>query len=317
MNSVLFSNPLHAPHLLVNPRLSPSRSDSVGTERMSGRKRKADDDLQDRDYDRMSTSPSASPATSSRPLPHPITPRSTKRTRTSVSAGRPLTVPRLLETLDAEDMRGLLRSICDRHPEIASDVIQAAPRPSVASTIAVLERYEATLRDAFPLGSRTSSDYSYNRVRQPLVQYIEALKDFTPHFLPPNEQQPTTSLNYLDAVTNMIHRLPNWDTYQHNRHKQEAYDEISKAWALVIREGAKRGGGFHLQYGGWDQKLMTHNEESGGRLEEAVQALKSSVAWPSDNMPSPAAGLGDRESIRHQLMSGTYGQDVAVSTGSW
>ena len=102
-----------------------------------------------------------------------------------------------------------------------------------------------------------------------------ALADFTPHFLPPQETQATLSLGYLDAVTNMIHRLPDWDTFQHQRHKNDAYDDISKAWALVIKEAAKRAGGFHLSFGGWDQKLVEHNVKSNGKLEEAVNELRS------------------------------------------
>lgn len=275
---------------------------------MSGRKRKADDEPQD--ADRMSTSPT--PA--NRQLPHATAARRIKRTRTDTH-GRPLALPRLLETLTADDMRRLLQAISDDHPEIGHEVIKKAPRPSVESTLAVLAKYEADFRESFPLGNRPTSDYSYNRVRQAMIQLIDALKDFTPHFLPPHETQPTLSMTYLDAVTNMIHRLPNWDSYQHNRHKHEAYDEISRAWALVVREAAKRAGGFHLQFGGWDQKLYKHNEESGGRMEEVMQELRSNTGFVS---AGPATGgLDDRASIRQQLLYGTYGQDLSVGTGGW
>jgi protein Cut8 len=181
--------------------------------------------------------------------------------------------------------------------------------------MAVLNQYEAALRGAFPFGGRETSDYAYNRVRQPMIEFLDALKDYTPNFLPPNEPQTNISLNFLDSVTNMIHRLPNWDTFQNNRHKHEAYEEIAKAWANVIREAAKRGGGIQLRIGQWDQKLMKHNQTSGNRMNEAIHALTASLDWIAQSNQASGPGSSDPNSIRQQLMSGSYGEGVRV--GPW
>jgi protein Cut8 len=287
---------------------------------MSGRKRKAAEELQDDDT-RMSQSPSSSPSISHNELPSRLTPsRVTKRPRKNLS-GRPLALPRLLETLSANDMRNILRQICDSHSNVAVEVLSAAPRPSVQSTLSVLSTYEGNLHSSLPFGVRESSDYAYNRVRGALLELLDALKDFTPQFLPPNESQSATSLEFLDNVTNLIHRLPNWESYQHNRHKAEAYEEISKAWALVVREAAKRGGGIQLQIGKWDEKLQRHNEMSHGKMEEAVNELRTSVVWAGGNGSEQGeASLSvsnDPASIRQQLFSGTYGLDTAVRVGPW
>jgi protein Cut8 len=284
---------------------------------MSTRKRKPEDDGNDLDT-RMSASPSSSPSMPNRALPQ-STPssRRIKRPRTNIN-GRPLPLNRLLETLSADDMREMLRQICERHPDIGAEVASAAPRPSVQSALDTLNKYESTLRSSFPFGGSQTSDYAYNRVRQSLMDVLDALKDYTPNFLPPNEPQAATSLNFLDGATNLIHRLPNWESYQHNRHKSEAYEEMAKAWALVIREAAKRGGGIQLQFGGWDQKLAKHNDLSGGKMEEAVQVLRTSCGWMGGSeggQGSASAGPNDPTSIRQQLLSGTYGQSVRV--GPW
>lgn len=282
-----------------------------------GRKRKAEDDESYESGsldDRMSASPSDSPAISHRPLP---TQRQIKRAR-SGPAGRPLSLPRLLETLDADAMRTVLQSICERHPALGSEVVHTAPRPTVASALEVLKRYDSSLRSSFPFGGRPSSDYAYNRVRQPLMDLLEAMNDFTPHFLPPNEPQTSLSLSFLDGATEIINRLPTWDSVQNNMHKQNAYEEISKAWTLVIREAAKRGGGIQLQYGGWDQKLGKHNQEANGKLQEALNELSASLGWiggqPLGGSNTESAGLG---SIRQQLLSGTYGTSLPVGVGPW
>lgn len=226
-----------------------------------------------------------------------------------------MSLNRLLETLDKDALRSVLRSLCDRHPELGNEVVHTAPRPTVSSALQVLGDYQSTLQTSFPLGGDPSSDYAYNRVRHHISNLLEALNDFTPHFLPPNESQAATSLNYLDGATEIIHRLPRWNTPQNNLEKEMAYEEIAKAWALVIREASKRGGGIQLQYGGWDQKLAKHNQSAGGKLHEAVNELSASLGWITHDA-TPGSGA-DTASIRQQLLSGTYGAGLPLKVGPW
>ncbi|KAJ5812208.1 Tethering factor for nuclear proteasome sts1 [Penicillium riverlandense] len=313
MNSLVATPPV-PPHFYEHPRHSPSRIMSTPSSYTS-RKRKADDDGNDHDG-RMSASPTNSPAFTPRQLP-PM--RNIKRSRPNIS-GRPLALPRLLETLDTDALRAVVRTMCERHPQLADEVVHTSPRPSVSSTLQVLRNYQAALQSSFPLGGNPESDYAYNRVRQPLSNLLDALNDFTPNFLPPNEPQVSTSLSYLDGATDIIHALPRWSTIQNNFERDSAYDEICKAWILVIREAGKRGGGIQLQYGSWDQTLAKHNQNSGGKLQAAVNELGSSLGWMagSDNTPSHSPGGGsEMGSIRDQLFSGTYGLGTPVKVGPW
>lgn len=278
---------------------------------MSGRKRKASEEP-DNDRMSMSTSPINSPSTSTRTLPRGI-----KRSRTNASGGRPLPLPRLLQTLSAEEMRSLLQTICEEQPQIKQEVVARAPRPSVEATLAVLDKYESDFRAAFPFGNRITSDYSYNRVRQHLFDLLEALRDFTPYYLPPQETQTTTSLKYLDAATNIIHRIPDWDDYQQQRYKQDAYDEIARAWSLVLREAQKSAGVYRLQFGGWEQKIAEHHQKSGGRLDDAVAETRKALGFMHAESGGSSAGMEERLNIRQQLMSGAYGQQLGVGPGQW
>ncbi|KUJ12127.1 Cut8-domain-containing protein [Mollisia scopiformis] len=285
----------HAHHNPVSPH----------TPRMSNRKRKADEDGLD---ESMSISPQASPAFAPRTIARPA-----KKARANEVTGRPLTLPRLLETLDADSLRSVLQTICERRPEIGSEVVASAPRPSVMAAVDVLSQYQDKLREAFPFGGNAGSDYAYNRVKQQLTDLIDALTDFTPHYLPPNETSTNTSLSYLDSATKVIHDLPEWNSQSHKHHKDNAYDEISRAWALVVTEASKRGGGFHLHSGEWDQRLQKHNEQSGGRMQTAVNALGSNLGWMG------GMGSGDN-SIRAQLFNNTYGTgggNLPVRVGLW
>ena len=169
---------------------------------MASKKRKADDD-----GDEMSVSPYTSPAFASRQLARP-----SKKARAGADiAGRPLPLPRLLETLDNNQLRTVLQTICERHPDIGREVVGGAPRPSVTSALQVLGEYQDKLLAAFPYG-HSSSDYTYNRVKQQLGALIDAISDFTPQYLPPTENQTNVSLQYLDGATKLIHRLPDWDS---------------------------------------------------------------------------------------------------------
>ncbi|KAL9004867.1 MAG: hypothetical protein Q9188_002328 [Gyalolechia gomerana] len=326
--SGIVATPVHFPHQHQDPRLSPShpsRFSHQGPSRQTnaqpvsyniisstGRKRKAEDEEPQTD-DRMSTSPS--PSLHQRPLP---TQRITKRPRPG-TIGRALLLPRLLETLDTDSLRGILQTLCQRHPGLGSEIEQTAPRPSVPSALAVLKQYESALQAAFPFGGNQTSDYAYNRVRPALTNLIEALIDFTPHFLPPNEPQASQSLSFLDCATDLIHRLPDWNTFQNRLHKQNAYEEISKAWTLVIQEAAKRAGGIHIQYGGWDQKLTKHNQQSGGKLQEAMDEMSKHLGWMGGpSSPQQQTGRGDDLStVRQELLSGTYGSNLPVRVGPW
>jgi protein Cut8 len=276
---------------------------AVSPYNMTSRKRKADDSS-----DEMSVSPHSSPAISSRQLARP-----SKKVRANDLSGSPLPLPRLLETLDITQLRTVLQTICERHPALGEEVVNGAPRPTAASALRVLEEYQDKLRVAFPYGP-TSSDYSYYRVRQPMIALVDAISDFTPQFLPPLEQQANVSLQYLDGATKIIHQLPDWDTQQYRHHKDNAYDEISQAWALVITESSKRGGGFSLHTSGWDQVLTKHNQQSGGRLEQAIAAM-ANLGWMGSSSSGQTGQTEQQNSILDQIMNGAYGSPVRV--GPW
>lgn len=337
MNIILSSQPPVFPHHHESPRQSPQRSRtfphclpffvSLDTFRlqavhstecarteplanpddaespfhnMANRKRKADEDG---DGDET-MSPLHSPAAQPRSIARP-----SKKVKSTEIAGRPLNLPRLLETLDTDQLRTVLERICETHPQIGHEVVTQAPRPSVEAALDVLRRYQENLNGAIPYGE-SSAEYTYYRIKEHLVALTDALADFTPQFLPPTETQPTKSLEFLDQATKLIHQLPDWESQPYRHHKECAYDDISKAWALVINEAGKRAGGFNLHSGGWDQALNRHNEQSGGRLAGAISAMASSVGWMG---ASGNQVTNDQSSILNQLLS--YGPPVRV--GPW
>jgi protein Cut8 len=248
-----------------------------------GRKRKAEDD---EDYSHSRRSPSLDSDRHMNTSPEPAH-RVIKRARANVT-GRALPLSRILEPMDTHSVKTLLQNLCDRHPELLAEVSSLAPRPTVQSALSTLHNYETNLRNTFPHGGDHAGDYAFNRVRPVLMELLDALLDYTQHFLPPQESQWSTSMAFLDGATDLIHRLPEWSTPQNNLHKQMAYEEMSKAWMLVIGEAAKKGAGVAMQYGGWDRKVVQHNDRSGNRMQGVLQEMRNAVP-PSDNENSNRA----------------------------
>lgn len=269
---------------------------------MANRKRKAEEDG---DGDE-SMSTGNSPRESQRILARP-----SKKVRPTEVSGRTLTLPRLLETLDTQQLRSVLERICERHSDIGHEVVTGAPRPTPSAVLDVLLGYQAKFQEAIPYGE-SSPEYTYYRVKDALVDLVDAIAEFTPQFLPPVETQPVKSLQFLDGATNIIHDLPDWEPQGYRYHKENAYEEISKAWALVINEAGKRASSFNLHSGGWDQVLARHSEQSGGRLPAAISAMSNSVGWMA---PSQDSDASEQSSILNQLISGSFGP--AVRVGPW
>ncbi|KAI5812582.1 Cut8 six-helix bundle-domain-containing protein [Pyronema omphalodes] len=257
---------------LMNPQPFPLHNSPMHSRpRAGGKKRKAEDE------------PLTEPRSYDSDMDHQMTPipqaRTIKKPRSNVVSGRPLPLSRLLENVDSETVKNILKTVVDRHPELLKEVTELAPRPTPQCALTTLQNYEKAYRHAFPYGGNVQSDYHHNRVRPALNYLLDALSDYTPHFLPPHEAQHSVSLEFLDGATQIIHRLPEWDNPLHNVSKQTAYEEIAKAWILVIEESGKKGAGITLQYGGWDTKIAKHNQESGGRLESVVEAIRQTLQY--------------------------------------
>lgn len=262
-------------------------------------KRKRDDD-----GDEMSVSPTPAQRQLARPR---------KIQRMPEPPSRTLPLPRLLETLDVTQLRSVLQTICERRTDIQEEVLSGAPRPTAANSLQVLHSYQQKLVEAMPLG-HTTSDYAYYRVKQPLAALVNAIMDFTPQYLPPMETQTNLSLVYLDGVTKIAHTMPQWDSQTYRHHKDHVYDELAKAWTMVISEAAKRGGGFTLHTEGWDQVLADHSEQAGGRLQSAINALADHVGWmnSNQNQDQNEGSSSGQHTFLNQLLNGTYGSSVRV-----
>jgi hypothetical protein len=79
-----------------------------------------------------------------------------------------------LAALSAEQLINLVDTLVDRNPELADDIAELVPRPTVASVQPLFNSMETKLRESFPYTKwgPGRDDYSFNRVKPVLVELV-------------------------------------------------------------------------------------------------------------------------------------------------
>lgn len=231
-----------------------------------------------------------------------------KRPRFEHVVSRSIPVSRLVETLDKKSLETLINTLVQARPDLAHQIVSIAPTVTVSTALEALRDMLAQIYHGLPYKGEQDGDYAFLRVKHAIEDFLSALSDYTSHFLPPNEQQPSNSLAFLDAATMLLHRLPNWQSPQNNHLKQVAYDRIAEAWVITLKEASKKANGLGLAYGGWQQKLDQHNEMSHGLITPAVNCLKYELRWVNQDQQSASLFWGSNVS--------TYNHNNSPSTSN-
>ncbi|EMR09570.1 hypothetical protein PNEG_02156 [Pneumocystis murina B123] len=191
--------------------------------------------------------------------------------------GRSFPITRLLEHLDCCTLRSIIETLVDRHPTLFSEVVGLSSLPDLFSVISLLNGMEEQVRCSFPYGGDIRGEYAYNRIRPVLQKFMDALVEYMIIFSPPYQKSRNLTLTFLDHISSMLHRLPEWNNPVHNYYKEELYDSVSNAWISVISSMSKEG--FDGINGNeWIAKLIKHNETSGGRFKRVIDTARNELA---------------------------------------
>lgn len=217
-----------------------------------------------------------------------------KRARIHHVASRPLSVARIAEIMDKAGLENLISTLCNSHPELAHEVAVLAPKITINSALNTLNKKLDAVFLALPYKGDQQGDYAYLRVKSVLEDLLMAMNDYMRHFLPPNEQQISNSLAFLDSATSLLHKVPEWTNPVNNYAKNSMYDEVSQAWMLTLVEAASResNNGLGLAYRGWEQKLEQHNAVANNKLSDVLKYLCQAMTWrDAGESKSPSHGL--------------------------
>lgn len=206
-------------------------------------------------------------------------PSISKRPRFHSVSGRQLPIGRVVESLDRKGLQNLIEAICKSHPYLVSELTGLAPKVTVTTSVENLKNHLNAVYMALPYKGDQRGDYAYLRVRPYVEEFLSALSDYTVNFLPPHESQPSNSLEFLDLATDLLNQLPEWTSPLNNHHRNIAYQDISGAWTLAIKEAIKRGNGLGLAHGNWEAKLSKHNSNCGDKLTDALNCIRDELSW--------------------------------------
>jgi protein Cut8 len=125
-----------------------------------------------------------------------------------------------------------------------------------------------------------------------LLELRDTCLYYLTHFTDPANYQnqyeyPSNAFGYLNIATDLIHRLPTWNTQDHNREtKHDPYQRLALAWIYVSREIGKRateeGKVYALSFvSEWERHLQSHSDQVKGRFgfNEALLEFRSQFGW--------------------------------------
>ncbi|KAJ3033119.1 hypothetical protein HK097_004971, partial [Rhizophlyctis rosea] len=225
-----------------------SAAGSPSVQTPKSRKRRAEDEDEDPDSD------SFTPIKRFRPLPNTLTNNGIspqQNHQTQPSQPPPTHITRLLPTLDRTQLLQILTTLLSNHPTLEPTITSLIPRPTLQTTTTLLTRLEQTLTTSYPYskhGPDTTSDYAFNRVRPHLQDLKEVITHHIDHYTNPSSypqhlshEYSANAFGYLHLATTMVHRLPTFQSEQHNLEiKGFLYDKLGEGWrAAAVEVGRK------------------------------------------------------------------------------
>jgi len=109
-----------------------------------------------------------------------------------------------------------------------------------------------------------------------------AIIDYADHFTS-SEEFPTITFSFLHLVTEIVHRLPEWDNRSHNEIKHDLYLKLVEYWQKATREAANKisDGKIYGQtiVNEWARNLEQHNNNSNGIFQQTLNEFIEKLGW--------------------------------------
>ncbi|OBZ84425.1 Tethering factor for nuclear proteasome sts1 [Choanephora cucurbitarum] len=147
----------------------------------------------------------------------------------------------LLETLDKEALVNIIDSLLKTQPIVQRDIMNYIPAPTIHSAIGVLSDLEKKFIQSFPFKKHGPGrdDYTFSRVQEALTDLVDTITQYANHFTS-SQIFPSNSFTFLNHVTHMAHRLPDWDNEENNQLKKELYRDLNLFWKTAIQATAAK-----------------------------------------------------------------------------
>lgn len=203
---------------------------------------------------------------------------------------------RMLDVMNKEQLVSLIVELMKKDQNVQYHVASSIPRPTVDIVRRLLIRSEKEVSLAVPY-RRTGPDrssYAFNRVRSKIAELKDRIFYYLDFFVQPSSypleikhEYPTMALSYLKLVTEIVHRLPTWDSEEHNQFcTKEIYQKLGLGWQMAIIElnrMIKEEGKMFDKYtvGTWASNLNEHCQQVQGLFgfSDAMNLFYKSLGW--------------------------------------
>ncbi|CAM0137452.1 unnamed protein product [Umbelopsis sp. WA50703] len=204
--------------------------------------------------------------------------------RSKIDIEKHLSVSKLLDTLDKSTLVDLVNGLIDSYPSLQSEIEKHIPPPTLQSASQVINDLEYKLSESFPYNrnGQVRDDYSFNRVKGPLIDLVNAVQEYADHFTTSSDF-PTTTFSFLHFATLVAERLPTWNNPTHNTIQRNLFLELGKYWITAIEQATSKIGEGKI-YGQqvvteWARNLTQHNASTNNMFSEAIEVFSDRLGW--------------------------------------
>ncbi|KAI8375475.1 Cut8 six-helix bundle-domain-containing protein [Blakeslea trispora] len=214
----------------------------------------------------------------------------------------------LLETLDKEALIRLIDSLVKTQSIVQRDIMNYIPAPTIHSAMSVLSDLEKKFIQSFPFKKHGPGrdDYTYSRVQEALTDLVDTMTQYANHFTS-SQIFPSNSFTFLDHVTHMAHRLPNWENEDNNQLKKELYQDLNSFWKTAILTTASKLSTHQYNPDAvreWAKQLAEHHRYTGNHYftDSVVEFTRQLGYWMEEHpFPIPSSSSTTTTTTHHCL----------------
>ncbi|KAJ2310387.1 Tethering factor for nuclear proteasome sts1 [Coemansia sp. RSA 2611] len=211
-----------------------------------------------------------------------------KRTRVGGAGPSEVALDKLLEPLEAKDLRALLDTLVAQNPQLGAQVRQLVPQPTVSSACSQLERLQRRLLAAFPYNKAgpAADDYTFHRVRPALEELRDTIVMYLDHFTLQGLaggsalSHPAEWFDLLAQATAVALRMPKWARAANDAVRGDTLRHLADGWLRAVLATARWADEGHTagrdMLTRWAQRLELVYADEPALFEPAVQAFQRS-----------------------------------------
>lgn len=194
--------------------------------------------------------------------------------------GEKLSVSRILETLSKDKLEDLIRKMILEKPEVAEIVERESPCISIDDALIELRRKLELIVSNLPYKVDVKSDYAYLRVKNHVIEFFQALSDYSLNFLPPVNNDYQISIKFLMRFLKEIFaELPKFDAIEFNYYYNLTIEKFNLIFIHSIKNflNERKQNLIVIKEEKWDEEMKIINEHFQFKFDKAEELIRFEI----------------------------------------